>query len=225
MKSITFYSIILIFLIGVSILNQGCKPDDVVDDSNNNGNCDTCIMVLKPNIYIYTTNKTALTVNLSFPKGGRVVTSIPEYGDGWRVSVDKNGLINNKYGYLFYESSQPDVWQLDEGWIVKQEDLKDFFAKNMASYGFAGREIEDFTDYWIPRFTDAAYYEIYPQTQERIESVIELHISKVPDYLLRLFYVVRETNTPANDFLKEPQINNSFKSEGFYLTEWGVILK
>jgi hypothetical protein len=209
-------------LIISSINFQGCKPDEPDDESEN---CDSCVMVYKPNIYIYPQEITQLFVTLDFPKGGEVVTSIPEYGAGWNVSVDKNGWINDSYNYLFYESSQPDVWQLEKGWIIKSENLKNFFIENMTSYGFAGREIEDFTDYWIPRFTDAEYYEIFPQNRQLIESVIQLDISKNPDNLLRLFYLVRQLNHQPDYELPEPQIANQFNREGFFVTEWGVILK
>ena len=225
MKSINsfIYPSLLIVLIIISSINfQSCKPDEIDDETET---CDTCIMVYKPNIYIYPQEKTQLFITLDFPKGGKVVTSAPEYGAGWYVTVDKSGWINDSYNYLFYESSQPDVWQLEKGWITKGENLKNFFIENMTSYGFAGREIEDFTDYWIPRFTGAAYYEIFPQNRQLIESVIQLDISKKPNNLLRLFYVVRQLNLQPDFELPEPQIDNQFKREGFFVTEWGVILK
>jgi hypothetical protein len=223
-KSFIYMSLLVVLMISGSIGFQGCKPNDCEEEKETN-ECDTCIMVLKPNIYIYPQEKTQLFVNLNFPKGGKVVTSIPEYGAGWSVSVDINGWINDSYNYLFYESSQPDVWQITEGWIIKGENLKNFFMENMNSYGFAGREIEDFTDFWIPRFSDAEYYEIFPQSQQLVESVIQLDISKKPDNLLRLFYVVRQLNHQPETELPEPQIENQFKREGFFVTEWGVILK
>ena len=221
-KSFTYPTLLIVLIIFISINFQGCKPEDIDEEE---GFCDTCITVYKPNIYFYPQEKTQLFVTLDFPKGGKVVTSIPEYGAGWNVSVDKNGRINDSYDYLFYESSQPDVWQLEKGWIIKMENLKNFFTENLTSYGFAGREIEDFTDYWIPRFTDAEYYVIYPQSQQLIESVIQLDISNKPDNLLRLFYVVRKLNHQPDHELPEPQIKNQFKREGFFVTEWGVILK
>ena len=130
-----------------------------------------------------------------------------------------------KYNYLFYESIQPDVWQLNEGWIVKRSDLKDFFDENMSNSGFFGEEIQDFTDYWIPRLTDSEYYAIYPQNSMIIESVIALSFSKEPDNLLRLFYVVKGVNTMPGSKLTEPKIDKLFDREGFFVVEWGVILK
>ena len=224
MKTIKLFGLPILlfgFLIISTIPFQSCEPD------NDDDNCeyDTCIVVYKPNIYIYPMETTQIKINLNFPLGGKVITSIPEYGTGWDVTVDTNGLIDNKYNYLFYESNQPDVWQLNEGWIVKRSDLKDFFDENMSNSGFFGEEIQDFTDYWMPRLTDSECYAIYPQNSMIIESVIALGFSKEPDNLLRLFYVVKGVNTMPSSKLTEPKIDKLFDREGFFVVEWGVILK
>ena len=198
---------------------QSCKP--------NEPQCDTCnrIIAYKPNIYIYPAGRSQLSVNLSFPHGGKIITSIPYYGNGWVIDVDTSGFINNKYEYLFYESEQPDVWQLNEGWIIKRSELETFFTDNMLRYGFFGREIKDFTDYWIPRLANSEYYEIYPQGSDIIETVIKLEISKVPDNTLILFYVIKGVNNDSNSKINIPIINNQFTRSGFCVTEWGVLLK
>ncbi len=101
MKTIKALVIIFLFCIGliIALPFQSCERED--DDEQQ---CDTCIMVLKPNIYIYPENETQLMVELDFPLGGNVVTSIPQYENGWNVTIDTNGLIDNSYSYLFYES-------------------------------------------------------------------------------------------------------------------------
>jgi len=107
--------LLLPFVIG-SIFFQGCKPDDC-DDENEPGECDTCIMVYKPNIYIYPEEKTQLEITLGFPKGGSVVTSVPEYGTGWNVLVDKNGLIDNTLTTCFTKAVSPMCGNLPKaGW-------------------------------------------------------------------------------------------------------------
>lgn len=221
-KSFVFPVFIFVLFVVASTFNQSCNPDNPEDSDDDR--CDTCVVVYKPNIYIYPEEKTDLTLSLIFPQGGRVVASIPEYNNGWYFTVDTSGLIDDSYDYLFYESRQPDIWQLNKGWVVKRADLKDFFVENMKDYGFSDKEIKDFTDYWIPRFT-AEVYEIYPQNKQIIESVIKLDVSKKPDNLLRLFYTVRESNQKPGFTLPKPQIDLTFKREGFFITEWGVVLK
>ena len=219
MRIIKFLGLPLLFIIYLILVPfQSCEPDD-----NDGTECDSCFMVKKPNIYIYSKNNIQLTVNLDFPLGGKIITSIPEYGTGWNVFVDTTGMIDNKYSFLFYESIQPDIWQKNYGWITKKSELESFFRKNMADFGFRGKEIDDFIDYWIPRLNNYSFYSIYPQTERLIDLVIKLNFSEEPDNLLRLFYVIKGHNQ-LQDKLIEPTIDN-FKREGCYITEWGVILK
>lgn len=205
---VSFVAIILLYIIPF----QSCKPDD--DDD----------MLYKPNIYIYPQETISLNVKIAFPIGGKVVKSIPEYSNGWNVTVEPGGLINNKYNYLFYESTQPDKWQKTYGWVIRKNDLESFFKENMDNYGFSKPEIQDFTDYWIPRLNGFEFYTIYPQTTETIKNIIEIHFSREPQNFLRLYYIIKGQNDLSNADLTPPAIEK-FAREGFYATEWGVILK
>ncbi len=209
---------LLIFMYMIlSVPFQGCEPDD------RDNECDTCIMLYKPNIYIYPNELIELSVKLNFPVGGKIVTSIPEYGTGWNIKVDTSGLINNTYSYLFYESTQPDVWQRDYGWIIQTDKLESFFRQNMTDYGFRGREIDDFIEYWIPRLNEFPLYSIHPQKKSIIDDVVQLNFSKQPENILRLFYVIKGNNQ-LQDKVSIPTIDR-FNREGFFVAEWGVILK
>ena len=214
----------LTLLIGASILFtplQSCEDDEPNCPETE---CDTCnhTGLYKPNVYIYPLEAIELAVTINFPQGGRVTESIPEYGNGWNVTVDTSSLIDNKYHYLYYESKQPDVWQNKYGWVINQENLTAFFDENMRAYGFNEREIKDFIEYWIPRLKEYPYYSICPQTNGLIETVVELEFSLNPENILRLYYDIEGLNNKDNKLL-EPQID-SFKREGYYITEWGVII-
>lgn len=180
------------------------------------------IMLYKPNIYIYPTLSIKLNLEITFPLGGSITESIPKYNDGWSVSVDPNGLIDNKFEYLFYESVQPDLFQYNQGWCVPKIDLKQFFEKNMNLYNFSSNEIADFNEYWIPRLTDHEYYIIYPQTNEIIDKIIKLNLSTQPDNINRLFYGI--VGIDRNTEIEAPSIV-SFTRNGFFIMEWGVFLK
>jgi len=180
------------------------------------------IMVYKPNIYIYPKNEINLCLEIEFPLGGKVVTSIPEHKDEWCVNVQPDGLIDNQYSYLFYESSQPDIFHYEKGWCIAKENLLSFFESNMQQYKFSQQEIIDFTEYWIPRLTESNYYLVYPQTNEIIDKAIRFNFSVQPDNVGRLFYAIRGTNAPET--LPEPEIT-PFKRTNYFVMEWGVILK
>lgn len=224
-KSIFSFVLIQVFVGGLLFLGsvpfQSCEPEPDPEEHE----CDTCIRVYKPNIYLYPTENKILSVSLNFPSGGKIIASIPDYGKGWLVRVDTNGIINDKYEYLFYESEQPDVWQTNEGWVKNVADLEQFFTENLSEYGFLGREIKDFTDYWIPKLKSFEYYEIYPQGKKIIDTVITLEITDTPDTVLRLFYLIRGTNSDTNGKIIPPADNIQFIRTGFCVTEWGVVLK
>ncbi|WP_114789303.1 hypothetical protein U0035_07045 [Niabella yanshanensis] len=212
------YRIAFLLLILSALHIAGCrkKPDD--DPKK----CKDCIVVYKPNIYIYPKQTLSLSVALDFPKGGRVVESIPLYGAGWNVTVTPEGKINGQYDYLFYESEQPDEWQYKTGWTVAKDSLEIFFKSNLAAYHFKINEIKDFIDYWVPLLKDHDYYHIYPQERPVIEELIKVRFSSAPENFLRLFYVVKGTDTPSP--LKPHVIRNTVPRTGYHAAEWGVVL-
>jgi hypothetical protein len=180
------------------------------------------ITVYKPNIYIYPLQSIKLSVNITFPLGGNLVESIPEYNNGWTVNVDSVGMIDQKYNYLFYESEQPDIFQYKKGWCIAQTDLKAFFEKNMGLYNFSNSEMNDFIEYWIPKFVENGYYLIYPQTNDIIDTIIQLKFSIQPNHVNRLFYGIAGINKYTK--IEEPSIIR-FNRDGFFIMEWGVFIK
>lgn len=204
-----------------SIYFQSCNPDDCEEEEEIQ---DTFPIALKPNIYIYPEEEIFLSVTLDFPEGGNVIASIPEYDNGWSFTVNTDGIIDNEFEFLFYESSQPDVWQMGKGWCVNRTKLSEFFTNSLSKFGFEGREIEDFIDYWLPQFQTSEYYCFFPQNKAILDRVIKLNFSTEPDNILRLFYVVENTETDKSADLIVPEIEE-FSRTGFFITEWGVILK
>jgi hypothetical protein len=213
MKAIKLFrlSFLMLGIVSTLLSLQSCDPDD--DDH----------MLYKPNIYIYPQENIHLDVHIDFPLGGKVVASIPDYKNGWDVSVASTGLIDNKFTYLFYESIQPNIWQTKSGWVVKKSDLKDFFKENMSLYGFAGQEIQDFIDYWIPRLNEHDYYSICPQTSNTINKAVQLRFSKEPERILRLYYMIKGRDNSSKNELVKPEMPG-FERKGYFVTEWGVVL-
>jgi hypothetical protein len=183
------------------------------------------IVAYKPNIYLYPKKTTQMTVSLDFPKGGKVIESIPDFPDKWKkIKVEPDAKINETYDYLFYEASLPNKWQYKQGWSVTQSNLEAFFRSNLADYGFIENEINDFLDYWIPRLIEHSYYNIYPQHTDKINELIDLKISKKPRSLLRMFYVIEPVRSPMISKIDTPIIPE-FERKGFTVAEWGVVFK
>jgi len=184
---------------------------------------DNTLIDKKPNLYLYPEKKTKMTVTMDFPHGGKVIHSDPLYPVDWKnIKVKPDGKIDKKFDFLFYECEIPDFWQYVEGWVVKQEELPEFFENNLKAYGFNDAEIEDFIDWWVPDLTDDPYYIILPQYTEMVNQVIKLWITPRPDSMMRLHYVI--SGSIFNFELPEPEIPE-FNAEGFVAREWGVILK
>ncbi|MCK9279968.1 MAG: hypothetical protein M0P71_05070 [Melioribacteraceae bacterium] len=216
-----FVSLFLIIITGLLVFSSGCKnstePEEPIKPDSTIGP-----VVKKPNIYLYPTEICSLTIKLEFPLGGRIIESEPIYNDGWVGEVSPTGKINNQYDYLYYESTCPDVYQYKSGWIIDKDSLLDFFSNNLSNTGFNEAEKDDFIEYWIPRLTDYKYYIIYPQYSEEIEKIIQIKSSIKPDNILRLFYVIKGTNSNQIE-ISIPTIP-SFNRNGFVITEWGVVI-
>ena len=111
-----------------------------------------------PNLYLYPTTTTAVSVKLSFPQGGAVIASNPLYGQGWNVTVQPDGLIDGAFPYLFYEASLPPAVDTSKGWILDGSQLEGQLRELLERTGFVGREVQDFLDYWVPVLGGSPWY-------------------------------------------------------------------
>ena len=203
----------------------------------------------KPNIYLYPATETDVNVWLAFVGGGRLTASEPEYLEGWDVTVTPEGKITayepvyfldpetgehwpvpargepaGSYDFLFYEGEVAGPGQLDYGWVVPREDVEEFFRETLAAYSFAGREIEDFLEFWVPRLSDYPLFAVYPQTAAEYEKLVSMSVFPAPDSILRVVFTIRGLWENAELTLTEPAIA-PFERRGFTVVEWGVILK
>lgn len=212
---ILFCLALFILLLNTNSCKRG-STEPTINDTNH-------VSVRKPNIYIYPEAKTNLYVSLKFPVGGSVTVSEPPYQNGWNITVEPSGKINETYDYLFYESENPDLCQYRAGWVVKQSDLTTFFSENLIATGFSQAETNDFLDYWIPILNTHPFYIVYPQYKSDIEKMIQIDFSQQPDNILRLFYSIKGS---ADEIISlPPPLIPKFERTGYVVAEWGVILK
>ena len=206
-------------------------------------------VVGKPNVYLYPEAETDVNVWLSFVGGGRMTVSEPEYIEGWDVTVTPEGKITayepvyfmdpdtgehwpiptrgepaGEYDYLFYEGEVAGPGQLDSGWVVGRDEIEPFFREKLAAYGFAGREIEDFVEFWVPRLSDYPRFAVYPQAGADYDTLVSMAVFPAPDSILRVVFTIRGLWEGAELNPTEPAIT-PFERRGFTVVEWGVILK
>ncbi len=175
------------------------------------------IQAAAPNIYLYPESATNLAVELDIPNGGVISTSAPPYGSGWNVRVDTNGIINDAFGYLFYEALVPRSLDTAAGWLLDGADLDGGFRDLLNGLGFKGREVDDFVSHWVPIMEGAAWYAVY---WEDPAATSALRISPQPQSILRAHFLVRPLERPIA--ITAPAIR-PFVREGFTVVEWGVL--
>jgi len=172
-----------------------------------------------PNLYLYPETTTDISVTLDFPLGGRVVESEPPYGDGWRVRVDPDGLIDGRYGYLFYEAKLPRRVQTERGWVLDGRELEDALRGLLIKLGFRGLEVEDFVEYWVPELTGFPWLAVYPLEPE---ALVTLTITPAPERMRRVLLLIRPLEHPLS--LPAPPTPEPLSRQGYTAFEWGVVL-
>ena len=183
--------------------------------------CSEMPVAKKPALYLYPERPTRVEVRLS-PKGS-VIRSIPDYGSGWTVSVEKNGTIDRKYTYLFYEASLDKKLPLpDEGWSVSYDHLKKWFDENLKQLGLNRREAKDLRKYWLKALPKSPWYTIRVVNPAVVDDRLGLAIDPKPDSMLRL--LLHFTPTTGAIELNTPATPPPFCRKGFTAVEWGGIL-
>jgi hypothetical protein len=177
----------------------------------------------KPVVYLYPKKTTDIFVKVT-PKG-KMTASIPDYGSGWNVSVEPSGMIDNFYGYLFYETeiSASEVSVPFQGFLVDYEGLGEFFDRILPAVGLQGKESADFKEWWLNgRLKPAKYYLVRLLDEKTIDDIEPMTISPKPDTLIRIRFVF----TPLDEKIEtvEPSIETP-QRQGFTAVEWGGLIE
>lgn len=188
----------------------------------------------KPAIYLYPEKPTALSVEVS-PQG-YISQSIPNYGQkGWQaVMAYPDGTLNyqqTSYPYLYYEAVIHNLTVPKNGWIVRREDLKTFFATTLPRLGLNSREQQDFISYWLPKLTSGEKWFITLIPREELDKVEAIKFSETPATFIRVrFYFEDLTlsgfgkNLSAEVNLQPPVLPPTVSRSGFTAVDWGGIL-
>ena len=152
-------------------------------------------------IYLYQTETTDIMVH--FTINGSFTSHEQQYNKRWNVTVTPDGLIDNKYDYLSYETELNKVQHPREGWVVKYNNLKKWFDKKLLNLGLNTKEAKQFKNYWLKKLKKANYYVINMIDSSFVNDNMKLTINPVPQTIIRLiFYFHPEARDIIN--LKEP---------------------
>ncbi len=173
----------------------------------------------KPNIYLYPTEETEISVNFTKPQ--YLTKTIPEYGDGWTVTAEPDGTLltpEGAYGYLFYESlAKKQVFQTEEGFLLKADSREEDMREILECYGFNKQETDDFIDYWDGYLKENRDYLMCPISTEAVNGAMPVTFSIQPDSLTRIWFAFVPY---AGGEYKKPQVMPIVR-DGFTVVEWG----
>jgi hypothetical protein len=177
------------------------------------------LVVKKPAIYLYPEEDSFVSVQLDI--NGKLIKDVPEYRGVWNVFVTKEGIIDGKYDYLFYEAELNKLELSKNGWIVKYEDLEPWFDENLPKLGLNEKEKLQFKEYWLKELSKSNYYEIKLLEDEFLKENMGIIVSPKPDTVIRLNFYFKPLKEKI--LLQEPLIVTPERI-GFTVVEWGGIL-
>jgi hypothetical protein len=202
-----------------TIIKQSDKKYDSTDIEKQMEEINS-LNVKKPAVYLYPEKTTEIQVKLTI--NGYLTKTEPFYDNEWNVIARPDGLIDNKYDYLFYEADLKKIELPDEGWIVEYNKLEKWFDESLPNLGLNTKEKRQFKDYWLKNLKYSNYYEIKLLDNNFLNDNMKLIIVPEPQTIIRFIFYF----TPVNEkiFLKEPTITKK-ERKGFTVVEWGGINK
>jgi len=185
---------------------------------------DKPILLKKPVIYLYPTEKTKVTLQFDFK--GKIVTTFPKYEENWKVIASPNGqLYDTKtkriYNSLFWDGEfdlPEEHYQYKDGFVVAKENLTHFFIEKLEHVGLNNQEINEFIQFWLPILEQNEYSFIHFLVNDDCNEISINNVNPKPETSIRLYMEFHA----LDDFItiKEQQLPKT-KRKGFTLVEWG----
>ena len=173
----------------------------------------------KPVLYLYPEEETEVTVTLDLD--GVLISTYPDYGEGWTVTAAPDGTLTDERGReyycLFWEGSLDTEFDFSAGFCVAGEETAAFLEEALADLGLTEREANEFLLYWLPRMEGNPYNLIAFQTQCYTDAA-RLDIDPAPDTLIRVHMAWKGLSAPVE---LPPQELTAVERIGFTAVEWG----
>jgi|GEM_PF-1436348 len=176
------------------------------------------VLCKKPVIYLYPESQ--LMVDLVIDPRVILTTTYPAYDQGWQVMAFPDGRLEyeeRSYDYLYWEGLVTYDQAIEEGFVVKKEDLTDFLEEKLDYMGLNYREANDFISYWLPDLQAYPYVKMRFLTED-YHDLVPMTIKPEPDSMIRVFMVFE--GLEVHETIKE-QVLTPGHRQGFTLVEWG----
>ena len=175
----------------------------------------------KPIIYLYPEKTTEVTVKLGSP--GKIICSYPKYTNGWNVIANPDGTLvdtntGRKLYSLYWEGLDDNKYDLEEGFVVKGDEVIEFLEEKLGILGLNEFEAEEFIVYWLPKLESNKYNYIRFATMEEINKNMPLEFSVEPDTIIRVLMQYKRLDEPIE--VKEQELVTPERN-GFVAVEWG----
>ena len=179
------------------------------------------VMLKKPVIYLYPEEKTDVDVSLDL-KNGKLISTYPEYKDGWHVTAESDGTLydskGQSYNYLYWESESDIDFDFSTGYCIKGADTAIFLEKKLLDLGLTRKEANEFIIYWLPQMERNSYNIISFQTNAYTDNA-KLNVNPTPDALIRVYMAYYGSDKAVD--IDEPEKEIAPKRDGFTVVEWG----
>ena len=176
-------------------------------------------LLAKPVIYLYPEEEMPISVTLEL--SGTLTSSYPAYDSGWQMIAQPDGTLTDstgrEYYCLYWEGNSETAFDLSQGFVVPGSETAPFLEKSLSRLGLTQREANEFIIYWLPQMEASPYNLITFQTQ-CYEDAAKLHITPMPDSVIRIFMVWQRLDTPI---CITPQELTAPTRTGFTVVEWG----
>jgi len=175
----------------------------------------------KPIIYIYPQEETEVSVKVGYPEN--LTCTYPKYEDGWDVIASTDGNLKdvktgrNLYA-LYWEGLRTKEGNIEDGFVVKRENVASFLEEKLEILGLNEREAEEFIVYWLPILEKNEYNFIRFYAKEEIDEMMPLEINPEPETLIRVLMGWKKLD--KNIEVKEQKLEKVQRT-GYTVVEWG----
>ena len=213
-KALALCIIIMLCMIGV-------RTYKYIENKKEQEYSDSLTLMKKPIIYIYPQEETEVSVKVGYPEN--LTCTYPKYENGWDVIASPDGNLKdvktgrNLYA-LYWEGLRNKEVKIEDGFVVKGENVASFLEEKLEILGLNEREAEEFIVYWLPILEKNEYNFIRFYEKEEIDEMMPLEINPEPETLIRVLMGWKKLD--KNIDIKEQKLEKVQRT-GYTVVEWG----